>query len=63
MTEKQIDREIEMLDGGRSISVCVCVCVLEIRVEWIRRLSYVCGCERDEDRVHVTHIQTNIGEK
>ena len=25
--------------------------------------SYVCGCERDEERVHVTRIQTNIGEK
>ena len=28
-----------------------------------RRLSYGCGCERDEERVHVTHIQTNIREK
>ena len=23
----------------------------------------MCGCERDGERVHVTHIQTNIREK
>ena len=28
--------------------------MLEIGVEWIRRLSYVCGCERDIERVHVS---------
>ena len=54
MMEKQINRKIKMLAS---------VCVLEIRVEWIRRLSYVCGCERDRERVHVSHIQTNIREK
>ena len=37
--------------------------MLEIGVEWIRRLSCVCGCERDRESVHVSHIQTNIGEK
>ena len=31
--------------------------MLEIGVEWIRRLGYVCGCERDRERVHVSHIQ------
>ena len=36
---------------------------MEIGVEWIRRLSYVCGCERDREGVHVSHIQTNIREK
>jgi len=45
------------------VCVCVCVCVLEIRVEWIRRLSYVCGCEIYRERVHVSDIQMNIREK
>ena len=37
--------------------------MVEIGVEWIRRLSYVCGCERDRERVHVSQIQTNIRDK
>ena len=36
--------------------------MLEIGVEWIRRLGYVCGCERDRERVHVSHIQIDIRE-
>ena len=35
----------------------------DIGVEWIKRLSYVCGCERERESVHVSHIQTNIREK
>ena len=51
--EKHINRKIKMLASV----------ALEIGVEWIRRLGYVCGCERDRERVHVSHIQTNIKEK
>ena len=55
---KKVDRET-----GKQKDKDASLCALEIGVEWIRRPSYGCGCERDEERVHVTHIQTNIGEK
>ena len=29
--------------------------MLEIRVEWTRRLSYVCGCERDREGASESH--------